>query len=62
MAGIPPLPGFFAKQGVLFSAAQMDYYLMALLCIVVSVISATYYLKLIVTLYTESENKNEVSI
>jgi NADH-ubiquinone oxidoreductase chain 2 len=26
------------------------------------VISATYYLKLIVTLYTESENKDEISI
>lgn len=62
MAGIPPLPGFFAKQGVLFSAAQVDQYLMALLCIVVSVISATYYLKLIVTLYTESENKEDTSI
>jgi NADH:ubiquinone oxidoreductase subunit 2 (subunit N) len=62
MVGIPPLPGFFAKQSVLFSAAQMEYYFMAILCVVVSVISATYYLKLIVTLYTESENKDEISI
>lgn len=58
MAGIPPLPGFFAKQAVLFSAAQRNYYFMTLLCVIVSVISATYYLKLIVTFYSDSNSHN----
>ena len=52
MAGIPPLMGFFAKQFVLFSAIQSGYYFMAILGIIVSVISASYYLKIIKVLHS----------
>ena len=54
MAGIPPLLGFFSKQMVLYSAIQNGYYFMALIAIIVSVISASYYLKVIRTLFTEN--------
>lgn len=47
MAGIPPLIGFFSKQFVLYSAIDQGYYLLSLIAIIVSVISASYYLKII---------------
>jgi len=53
MAGIPPLIGFFSKQFVLYSAIGQGYYFMSILCIIVSVISASYYLKVIKVLHTE---------
>ena len=53
MAGIPPLIGFFSKQFVLYSAVQSGYYFMAIVAILVSVISASYYLKIIRVLHTE---------
>src|SRR5215471_28417 len=55
MAGIPPLIGFFSKQFVLYSAIQSGYYFMAIIAILVSVISASYYLKIIRILHTEVE-------
>jgi NADH-ubiquinone oxidoreductase chain 2 len=53
MAGIPPLIGFFAKQFVLYSAIQNGYYFISIVAILVSVISASYYLKIIKVLHTE---------
>jgi NADH-ubiquinone oxidoreductase chain 2 len=53
MAGIPPLIGFFSKQFVLYSAIQNGYYFMSIIAILVSVISASYYLKIIRILHTE---------
>ena len=54
MAGIPPLLGFFSKQFVLYSAIQSGYYFMSIVCIIVSVISASYYLKIIKVLHSPS--------
>jgi NADH-ubiquinone oxidoreductase chain 2 len=59
MAGIPPLIGFFSKQFVLYSAIQSGYYFMAIIAILVSVISASYYLKIIKVLHTEGEETEE---
>jgi NADH-ubiquinone oxidoreductase chain 2 len=53
MAGIPPLIGFFAKQFVLYSAIQNGYYFISIVAILVSVISASYYLKIIKVIHTE---------
>ena len=53
MAGIPPLIGFFSKQFVLYSALQNGYYFISLIAIIVSVISASYYLKIIKVLITD---------
>jgi NADH-ubiquinone oxidoreductase chain 2 len=58
MAGIPPLIGFFSKQFVLSSAIQNGYYFMAIIAILVSVISASYYLKIIRVLHTEVDELN----
>jgi len=55
MAGVPPLLGFFSKQFVLYSALNSGYYFMAFIAILVSVISASYYLRVILLLFTESE-------
>jgi len=57
MAGVPPLLGFFSKYFVLYSAIFSGYYLMSIIAILCSVISASYYLKVIKMLYTE-DNKN----
>jgi len=59
MAGIPPLIGFFSKQFVLYSAVQSGYNFIALVAIIVSVISASYYLKIIRVLHTESLEYHE---
>ena len=60
MAGIPPLIGFFSKQFVLLSAIQNGYYFMAFICILVSVISASYYLKIIKVIHTQDESSLEL--
>ena len=57
MAGIPPLIGFFSKQMVLYTAIQNGYYFMAIIAIIVSVISASYYLKIIKTLFSEEQQQ-----
>jgi NADH-ubiquinone oxidoreductase chain 2 len=58
MAGVPPLIGFFGKQFVLYSAVQSGYYFISILAILVSVISASYYLKIIKLLHTDSDKIN----
>ena len=55
MAGIPPLLGFFAKQQVLYSSVQSGYYFISLVAILTSVISASYYLKIIKVLHFDKE-------
>ena len=62
MAGIPPLIGFFSKQFVLFAAIQNGYYFISFIAILTSVISASYYLKIIKVLHTESEPENHLEI
>jgi NADH-ubiquinone oxidoreductase chain 2 len=51
MAGVPPFAGFFAKQGVLEATLSAHFGGLALLAIVVSVVSASYYLKVVRLLY-----------
>nr|YP_010852415.1 NADH dehydrogenase subunit 2 [Lactarius subindigo]WGL35967.1 NADH dehydrogenase subunit 2 [Lactarius subindigo] len=61
MAGIPPLIGFFSKQFVLYSAIQNGYYFMSIIAIIVSIISASYYLKIIKIIFTEEVNTSQYS-
>jgi len=49
------LIGFFSKQFVLYSALQNGYYFISLIAITVSVISASYYLKIIKVLHTDHD-------
>lgn len=55
MAGIPPLIGFFSKQFVLNSALDQGYYFLSILAILVSVISASYYLKIVKVLHLNED-------
>jgi NADH-ubiquinone oxidoreductase chain 2 len=59
MAGIPPLIGFFSKQFVLYSAVQEGYYFISIVAILASVVSASYYLKIIKILHTSNNLENE---
>src|ERR1700744_3061649 len=54
MAGIPPLIGFFSKQFVLFSSIENGNNFLSVVAIIVSVISASYYLKLIKITFFET--------
>jgi NADH-ubiquinone oxidoreductase chain 2 len=61
MAGIPPLMGFFAKQMVLYSATHSGYYFMSFVAIVVSVISAAYYLRIVRVIHFDVSDKDQSS-
>ena len=54
--------GFFAKQFVLFSAIQSGYYFISIVAIIVSVISASYYLKVIRFLYSTSSIESDLNV
>ena len=58
MAGIPPLIGFFSKQFVLYAAIQKGFYFISIVAIIVSVISASYYLNVIKILHISSQEDN----
>jgi NADH-ubiquinone oxidoreductase chain 2 len=60
MAGIPPLVGFFAKASVLYSAVHSGYYFMAFTGILVSVISAAYYLRIVRVIHFDPIAKENV--
>ena len=47
MAGIPPLVGFYGKQGVMYAAIGAGYTYLVIVAIVASIISATYYLRVV---------------
>nr|YP_010925379.1 NADH dehydrogenase subunit 2 [Neoporphyra seriata]WKD83585.1 NADH dehydrogenase subunit 2 [Neoporphyra seriata] len=51
MAGIPPLPGFFAKTFVLFSLLQEQLIGLSIIAITLSCISCFYYIRLIQIMY-----------
>src|ERR1700755_2468895 len=61
MAGTPPLLGFFSKQFVFYSAIESGYYFMAISGILVSIISASYYLRIIRILHTEGQEAIELN-
>jgi NADH-ubiquinone oxidoreductase chain 2 len=54
--GIPPLIGFFAKQMVLSAALDNGYIFLSYIAILVSVISAVYYLNIIRQMFFENSN------
>ncbi len=56
--GIPPFAGFFTKLYLLKSALISEFYLIAIVAIISTVISAVYYLRIIKMMYLNtSENK-----
>jgi NADH-ubiquinone oxidoreductase chain 2 len=59
-AGVPPLIGFFAKQQVLYSSNSAGFYFLSLIAILVSVISASYYLKIIKVIHSYPSNVKNI--
>lgn len=53
MAGIPPFAGFFSKFYILKLALNNDYFYLALIGVISSVIAAYYYLRVIKVMYFE---------
>ncbi len=51
MAGIPPFIGFFGKFYVFIAALQKELYILSVLGVIASVISAYYYLRIIKIMY-----------
>jgi len=47
LAGVPPLAGFFGKYSILLSLIEAKMYLIAVICVLASVVSAFYYLRII---------------
>lgn len=54
LAGIPPLFGFMAKFGIFLNLINKQFYLLACLIILCSVVSTFYYIRLIKVLYFEN--------
>ena len=52
---VPPLLGFCSKTYVLYSAIQSGYNFISILGIIVSVISASYYLKIVKVLMDDTK-------
>ncbi|MBI4228529.1 MAG: NADH-quinone oxidoreductase subunit N [Deltaproteobacteria bacterium] len=55
LAGVPPTIGFFAKYRVFLSAIKAEFYWLAIIGILNSVISAYYYLRVLVYAYMRDE-------
>jgi len=57
LAGIPPLAGFFAKFYIFMSVIESKMYILAVLGLVTTVISAFYYLRIIKIIYFDKPEK-----
>jgi NADH-quinone oxidoreductase subunit N len=55
MAGIPPLAGFFSKLYIFLSAIESNFYGLALVAVLSSVVSAFYYLRIIKVIYFDDQ-------
>ncbi len=51
MSGIPPMAGFFGKLAVFEAAVAQEYYVLAVIGIVTSVVAAFYYLRVIKVMF-----------
>ncbi|MEE9448232.1 MAG: NADH-quinone oxidoreductase subunit NuoN [Arenicellales bacterium] len=58
MAGIPPFAGFFAKMSVILSLIQGDLVWVAIVAVLLAVIGAYYYLRIIKTMYFDVPDDN----
>ncbi len=62
MAGIPPLAGFIAKFYTFFVCIENDVLLPAIFAIVISVITAFYYIRFIKIMYFENSKNNYIYV
>ena len=57
LAGIPPLAGFFAKFYIFMAVIEVKMYMLAIIGLVTTVISAFYYLRIIKAVYFDKPKK-----
>ena len=57
LAGIPPLAGFFAKFYIFMAVIESEMYILAILGLLTTVISAFYYLRIIKIIYFDKPKK-----
>jgi len=63
LAGVPPTVGFYAKFFILKNLVSYGYIELAVFAVLMSVIGAFYYLKVIKTMFFESSHvKNEINV
>ena len=55
LAGIPPLAGFFAKFYIFIAVIQKSMYLLAIVGLLSTVVSAFYYIRIIKIIYFDPE-------
>nr|YP_009734554.1 NADH dehydrogenase subunit 2 [Microzoanthus occultus]QIB71113.1 NADH dehydrogenase subunit 2 [Microzoanthus occultus] len=55
MAGIPPLAGFIAKWLVLLSGVVLEYFVVAVLAVVCSVVAGIYYVRVVKIIYFQTD-------
>jgi NADH-quinone oxidoreductase subunit N len=60
MAGIPPLAGFYAKFFVFYSLIESSFYMVAVLCIALTLFSAFYYVKFVKIMFFEKSSNSFV--
>ena len=51
MAGVPPLAGFFSKIAVFMAAIHAQYYWLAVIGVLTSVVGSYYYIRLVKIMY-----------
>ena len=57
LIGLPPLAGFFAKWHVFLAAIEANLFALAVIGVLMSAVSAFYYLKIIRTMYFDEPNR-----
>ncbi len=62
LIGLPPLAGFFAKWQVFLAAIQANLFVLAVLGVLLSAVSAYYYLRIIKTMYFDEPVAEYVAI
>tara|TARA_B110000438_G_C15756210_1_gene625211 strand:- start:763 stop:1521 length:759 start_codon:yes stop_codon:yes gene_type:complete len=58
LAGIPPLAGFFAKFYIFMAVIEQNMYMLAIIGLLTTVVSAFYYLKIIKIIYFDKPKKS----
>ena len=57
LAGFPPTAGVIAKYGLLSAAAENNYIWLVIIAVINTILSAYYYLRLIVNMYMKGEDE-----
>ncbi|MGH7550869.1 MAG: proton-conducting transporter membrane subunit, partial [Gemmatimonadota bacterium] len=62
LTGIPPTAGFFGKFTIFAAAVDAGYVVLAVLMVIASVISAYYYLKVVVAMYMRASEREPIPV